>query len=213
MRALPLILLGCLVFLGGPAEAATESLAREVADREAAEERYRILNSSLDDLMAAQMNLQRRLDGLEQTVSRINTELRTKAGGDQVVSRREFEELTKAIQEVDRKREADRRQILAQIEELGKSLTAALRDSRPAPPVRVAPAEERTGPTPPQEGAEHVVQRGETLSAIAAAYNAEWKSRGRRTSLQLVLDANPGLEPRTMAVGRKVFIPMVPTDR
>lgn len=213
MRPLPLILLGCLVFLGGPAEAATESLAREVADREAAEERFRILSSSLDDLMAAHMNLQRRLDALEQTVARLATELRSKAEGDQVVSRREFEELTKAIQEVDRKREADRRQILDQIEELGKSLAAALRESRPAPPVRVAPAEDRTGPTTTQEGAEHVVQRGETLSAIIAAYNAEWKSRGRRTSLQLILDANPGLEPRTMAVGRKVFIPMVSTDR
>jgi hypothetical protein len=209
---MPWMLLGGLLLLGGPAIAAAESLAREVADREVAEERFRILRSSVEDLMAAQMNLQRRLDVLEQSILRLSAEVRSKPGEDRVVSRREFEELGRAIQEVDRKREADRRQILDQIEELGRSLTAALRESRPTPPVRVSPSESRSGATP-QEGAEHVVQAGQTLSAIIVAYNAEWKARGRRTSLQLILDANPGLEPKTMAVGRKVFIPMVPIDR
>ena len=210
---MPWIWLGGLLLVSAPALAAAESLAREVADREVAEERFRILRSSVDDLMAAQMNLQRRLDVLEQSIVRLSAEVRSKPGEDRVVSRREFEELGRAIQEVDRKREADRRQILDQIEELGRSLTAALRESRPTPPVRVSPPESRTGPAVAQEGAEHIVQAGQTLSAIILAYNAEWKARGRRTSLQLILDANPGLEPKTMAVGRKVFIPMVPIDR
>jgi hypothetical protein len=209
---MPWILLGFLL-LARPSVAATESLAREVADREVAEERFRILQSSVEDLLAAQMNQQRRIDALEQTLLRLSAEVRSKPGEAQLVSRREFEELGKAIQEVDRKREADRRQILDQIEELGRSLTAALRESRPSPPVRVSPPESRAGSTTPTEGAEHVVQQGQTLSAIIVAYNAEWKDRGRRTSLQLILDANPGLEPKTMAVGRKVFIPMVPIDR
>jgi TolA-binding protein len=213
MTAMPWIWLGGLLLVSAPALAAAESLAREVADREVAEERFRILRSSVDDLMAAQMNLQRRLDVLEQSIVRLSAEVRSKPGEDRVVSRREFEELGRAIQEVDRKREADRRQILDQIEELGRSLTAALRESRPTPPVRVSPPESRAGPATPQEGAEHIVQAGQTLSAIIVAYNAEWKARGRRTSLQLILDANPGLEPKTMAVGRKVFIPMVPIDR
>jgi LysM repeat protein len=59
---------------------------------------------------------------------------------------------------------------------------------------------------------EYVVEAGNTLSSIISAHNAAFKEKGRKTSLQLILDANPGLKPTTMQVGRKLFIPMVPVD-
>jgi hypothetical protein len=42
-----------------------------------------------------------------------------------------------------------------------------------------APTESRAGSTTPTEGAEHVVQQGQSLSATIEAYNAELKDRGR----------------------------------
>ena len=49
-----------------------------------------------------------------------------------------------------------------------------------------------------QEGYEHVVASGETISAIAAAYNVRAKD---------VLDANNITDPTRIKVGQKLFIP------
>lgn len=207
MKRLSLLLLVGLL-AGTWAHGAGEGAARAAADREAAEERYRILSSSLDDLLSAQLQLKQRLDAVTEAIQRVSAEVRSKPGGAQVVSREEFDRLVETVREIDRKREADRRQILAQIEELGEKLLGLIprsaSSSEPNLP-KAAPA-----PRGDQQGVEYVVERGNTLSAIISAHNAEFKGQGLKTSLQLILDANAGLEPKTMQVGRKLFIPMVP---
>ncbi|QHI70901.1 LysM peptidoglycan-binding domain-containing protein [Tichowtungia aerotolerans] len=47
-------------------------------------------------------------------------------------------------------------------------------------------------------GYEHVVQRGETLSAIAKAYNVTAKA---------IIEANKIKNPNRLSVGQKLFIP------
>jgi len=54
-----------------------------------------------------------------------------------------------------------------------------------------------------------VVEKDNTLTAIIAAHNREFKKQGRKTSLKLVLDANPKIEPKSLYVGQKIFIPLV----
>lgn len=49
-----------------------------------------------------------------------------------------------------------------------------------------------------QEGYEHVVESGQTLSAIAAAYNVSAKS---------IIEANNLTNPNALRVGQKIFIP------
>jgi LysM repeat protein len=49
-----------------------------------------------------------------------------------------------------------------------------------------------------QEGYEHVVAQGETLSAIAAAYNARTKD---------IIEANGIANPSNLKIGQKLFIP------
>jgi len=170
---------------------------RAMADREAAEERYRMTQAALNDLYEAQRILIDRVDALEDLVREVGS----KPGQETFVSRQEFSKLVELVEEIDRRREADKKQILAKLEALGRTLGAG------SSPVAVS-SPSSAGQT--HEGAEHVVVAGQTLSAIIAAYNAEWKSRGRKTSLDLILEANAGLEPRTMQVGKKIFIPMVP---
>ena len=85
----------------------------------------------------------------------------------------------------------------------------------PPPPVEMtvedsAPVE-TTGPLPeldsapePMQGYEYIIHSGDTLMAVVRAYNAA----GLNISLQDLLDANPGIEPTKLMVGRIIFVPM-----
>ena len=97
--------------------------------------------------------------------------------------------------------------ILEEIENLGKSVAESL---KAATPRRSEPERSSASADASKEIAEHTVEQGQTLSAIVAAYNAEYKKRGKRTSLKLVLDANPNIKPESMSVGQKVIVPLVP---
>ena len=51
---------------------------------------------------------------------------------------------------------------------------------------------------------EHVVEAGQTLSFIA---------KGFETSVQKILDANPGLKANALRVGQKLIIPAEDTSK
>ncbi len=181
------------------------SRAAAIADHDAAEERYRRLNTAVEGLLAAQAEQQRRLEALATELRQVRVDS-TQPRGD-FVTHEELKQWVDMLREIDRKREADRRMILEEIENLGKSVSASLK----APPPRRTQAEQTaSASTAYDEVAEHTVEQGQTLSAIVAAYNAEYKKRGKRTSLKLVLDANPNIKPEAMAVGQKVVVPLVP---
>ncbi|MCL4180665.1 MAG: LysM peptidoglycan-binding domain-containing protein [Verrucomicrobia bacterium] len=179
------------------------SRAAAIADREAAEERYRRLNTAVEGLLAAQAEQQRRLEALASELRQLRLDS-AKPQGD-FVTREQLNQLVESVREVDRKREADQRMILKEIESLARSVTASLQ----APPPRRSEPERSTAAAY-DEVAEHTVEQGQTLSAIVAAYNAEYKKRGKRTSLKLVQDANPNIKPESIRVGQKVNIPLVP---
>jgi DNA anti-recombination protein RmuC len=206
MKRLPWMFLAAML-ASASGYAAGENTARAAADRAAAEERYRILRASVDDLLAAQLELRERLNTVTETLQQVAAQARSRPSSSQFVTRAEFEKLVESVREIDRKREADRRQILNQIEHLGNSLENMLR--QPTRQVVPSAPQQRGGS---QEGVEYVVEKDNTLWEIIRAHNAAFKEQGRKTSLQLILDANPGLEPKTMQVGRKLFIPMVPIN-
>jgi TolA-binding protein len=180
------------------------SRAAAIAEREAAEERYRRLNTAVEGLLAAQAEQQRRLEALASELRQLRIDTARPQGD--FVTRQQLNELVDMVREVERKREADQRMVLKEIESLGKSVTDSL---KAAPPVRAQ--SERSPATPAyEEVAEHTVEQGQTLSTIVAAYNSEYKKRGKRTSLKLVLEANANLNPNAIPIGQKVVIPLVP---
>jgi hypothetical protein len=185
-----------------PQDAATRAAA--IADRDAAEERYRRLNTAVEGILAAQAEQQRRLETLASELRQVRADT-AKPQGD-FVTREELNQLVETIRELDRKREADRRLILEEIDNLGKSFAASLKQDRRPPTERPSPAAGTTY----DEVAEHKVEQGQTLSAIAAAYNAEFKKRGKRTSVDLILQANPKIKPESIQVGQVVIVPLVP---
>jgi hypothetical protein len=187
--------------------------AAAIADGEAAEERYRLLKSAVDGMLTSQMDQQRRLDTLAEDLRRVRSEA-TPAAGDYVTREELNRVLQEMIREIDRKREADKKMILEEIENLGKTLSASLKASARRPePAAGAPAAPKGGTVPSyQEYAEHTVERGQTISAIVAAYNEEYRKKGKRTASDLIMKANPKLKkPEDLQVGQKLVIPLVPS--
>jgi len=79
----------------------------------------------------------------------------------------------------------------------------------------------RSVPTPPRpsqspspsagaRGKYHVVEKGQTLTAIMSAYIGVLKSDGNgfKLTLKKLMKANPGLKPDKLIVGQKIFIPL-----
>ncbi len=204
-------------FLAAQDDAAARAAA--AADREAAEERYRRLNSAVEGLLAAQVDQQRRFEALNDEIRKLRAELSAKPEGN-FVTRDEFTRLAETVKEIDRKRAADKEEILKEIERLGKSLTPLLNAPRRTPPS--TPTEDRPEPRPNrgpdkktesgsanQQGVWYTIEKGNTLNAIVAAHNDFYKSQGKKTSVKLIEEANPKLKATSMIIGQKIFIPLV----
>ena len=223
MKRISLFLLGA-VCLGFPC-AAQDNVARAAAEREAAEERYKLLNSAVDGLTTAHADLQRRIGALADEIRTLRSE-NTRIDTSKFVTREEFNRLVKAIDEIEQKREADKKLIREEFEQLKKEIVKLLNAPAPAPPKakkgspsadkgsdklteKSADRPEKSPGTPTQEGVWYVIQSGNTLRAIETAHNDEFKKKGKKTSVKLIEEANPGLKPTSLKVGQKIWVPLL----
>lgn len=99
---------------------------------------------------------------------------------------------------VQRSREEEVRNLLRRVHE---NLSPETRPA-PAAPAPAAPAP--ASPAAPVQANEYVIQSGDTLETIAQA------KYGSRTYQNLILDANPGLNPNALRIGKKISIPAKP---
>jgi len=221
-------LLAGTLLLGLPAGSsrAQDEAARAaaIADQQAAEERYQRLDSAVQGLLAAQADRDRRIEALADEVRKAAVERATIPRTDpNAVTREEFNRLLESVKEIDRKREADKHQILEEIANLQTKIEKSVREAiagaqrrpQPAPAPDQTERVERTdkrngGSNADQEWVEYTIEKGNTLTAIINAHNEVFKKQGKKTSLKLVLEANPKLKPETMYVGQKIIIPVVP---
>jgi len=233
MKPISLFLAGaaCSTLLLFPAFA-QENPARAAVEREAAEENYKLLSSAVNGLTTGQADLQRRLAALADEVRTLRAQ-DNKIDTSKFVTREELNRLVESVKELDRKREADKKLILDEFEELKKDLRKMLSAPSSVPPAasskktRSSPASEKgsekldekpahvpakssEATATNQEGVYYVIQPGNNLLAIVKAHNEEFKKQGKKTTLPLVRDGNPGLKDTNLKVGQKIFIPLVP---
>jgi len=156
------------------------------------------LSGQIQDLLAAQERQTKQIAELERTLSNLRDKLNTPAANPDNASREDLKSLAEKVQEIDKKRQADRDLILKEIDKLGRVAASAPVKPRPRPA-----AEDESGPATPQKGYEYVVKSGDTVSAIAKAYS----DQGVKVTVADILKANPGLDPTKLYVGKKVFIP------
>jgi LysM repeat protein len=168
----------------------------------ATEERLNKLGAQIADLQAAQDSERKHLDELSRAVEAMQQQISKPSPN--YASADDLKLLADKIQEVDRKRQQDSERVVDELHKLGRTLSAKPSRIKPAPET---PSGGNDTPTPTaqdKDHMEHIVQSGETLSAIIQAY----REKGVKVTLSQVKNANPGLKPESMRVGQKIIIPV-----
>ncbi|HVY71846.1 MAG TPA: LysM domain-containing protein [Verrucomicrobiae bacterium] len=197
--------------------------AAAVAAQQEAEERYRRLNTSVEELLASQSVLQKRIAALQEELRRVKEEAASKPTPD-FATREDLKRLAEQLQAIDKKRQDDKELILGEIRKLAQ--TPVTVPEAPRQTSKPKPANLETNDKPPKgsssikddepktttmKGVNYKVEsKGETLSLIASEHNKLFKEDGLKTSVKLILDANPDLDARKIYVGKTIFVPLVP---
>jgi len=169
------------------------------AQESATQQQIDQINGKLQDIVDAQEQQSKRLDTVEQEISSLQDKL-NQPGGNNFASADDLKKLAEQVQEIDKKRQDDNEKILAALEKLGKT-GGVTTSHRPV----VSTSTDNSGPTPtvPQKGYDYTIANGDTVAAIAKAYRAQ----GVKVTVSQILAANPGLDPKNLIVGKKIFIP------
>lgn len=162
----------------------------------AVEERLNKLSAQIQDLIDAKDAQNKRIEELARQLRELRDQ-QTQPNAT-YATQEDLKHLADKLQEIEQKRKEDNALILKRLENLGKTLSVAARP--PAP----APGSGTRSSAPADRGHyEYVIQSGDTLTAIVAAY----KDKGIKISVDDILKANPGLKPERMGVGQKIIIP------
>ena len=147
------------------------SMAQQQADYDKLCEDVQRLNEKINGIQMEQQNLARDIESIQ------------KAPREDLVVRNRLDTLDRQVQALGAAREADRKQIVSDL-------------SHKVAAIVGSPSGGRSGGAA-DTGYEHVVEAGQTLSAIAAAY---------KVSISSIKKAN-NLKSDTVRVGQKLFIP------
>lgn len=178
----------------------TASLAR--AQDSATQDQIDQINGKIQDLVDAQAAQGKRIDALEKEISDLSDKSSQPGGA---ASPDDLKKLAEQVQEIDKKRQDDNARILKELERLDKSLGVVPPSHQTAPSTSTTSTDVATS-NGPQKGYDYVIQDKDTLSAIARAYRA----KGIKVTTDQILKANPGLDPKNLIVGKKIFIPAPP---
>ena len=149
------------------------TMAQQQADMEKMRDNVQRLQEKINGLELEQQNLQRDIGSMKG------------APKDDVGVRNRLETLERQVQSLAAARDADRKQIVNQVASIVGSSGSG------------SSGRSSSGRSGSQTGVEHVVESGQTLSAIAAAY---------KVSASSIKKAN-SLKSDTLRVGQKLFIP------
>ncbi|MCB1125984.1 MAG: LysM peptidoglycan-binding domain-containing protein [Verrucomicrobiae bacterium] len=170
-------------------------VAEARALQEEFEQRYQRLSGMVEDLLAAQATMQKRLEALAGEVRGVR-DVQGRRPADVVTS----DELNRAIEglrtAINKQREEDGRQVLDELKRINAAVAKLGDTSR-------RPAEPAAKPIP-TTGYDYVVKERDTLIAIVQAYR---DAGVKGLTVDLVLEANKGLKPERLIPGKTIFIP------
>jgi LysM repeat protein len=194
-----LLLLGAGLFQVPSSFAQDSTTAAAIAERQAAEERYKRMSADIESLLAANLSLQKKISALDAELQKVREDQAKSA--DNGSTAESVRKLADAIQEVDKKRESDKQKILDEVQRIvGKALTTT-----PVRPSKPTVSEPDSGP---DKGYTHIVKEGDVLGLIVSDYNAAFKEKGMKTiTMKQVMAANPSVEWNKLKIGQKIFIP------
>jgi len=165
----------------------------------AVEERLNKLSAQIEDLIAAKDAQNKRIEDLARAVRDLQDQ-QSKPNAS-YASQDDLKRLADKLKEIDQNRIKDSELIAEKLDRLGKTLSVP--PSKPLKPAPAAPSGDASASATPDKGYDYVIQSGDTLLAIAKAYN----EKGIKVTTDQILKANPGLKERSLKVGQKIFIP------
>jgi LysM repeat protein len=183
------------------------STAAAIAAREAADERYKRLAADLQAVQSDNEAMHAKITAMEQEIQTLRD---TQAhAGDNSGIQDQLKKLAETIQEVDKKRLADKdaisEEIRKSIGELEKSVGGA------SPPAHVPgpkPVPTQDNSPSSDKGYSYTIKDGDTLGEIVRAYNKDYKSKGVKTiTIKQAKEANPEVDWNRLKVGQKIVIP------
>jgi septal ring factor EnvC (AmiA/AmiB activator) len=177
----------------------TTALARA---QDATQQQLDQISGKFQDLQATLAEQGKRIDALDKKISDLSDKL-NQPGSAGSVSPDDVKKLAEQVQEIDKKRQADNEQILKELEKLDKSLGVTPTAHKSTPAATTNNPSAVVGGK--QNGYYYEIKSGDTLSAIAKAYRDSDKHV--KVTADDILKANPGLNPKNMVVGKKIFIP------
>jgi LysM repeat protein len=161
------------------------------------------LSGQIQDILETQAAQTKRLEALEKQIADLGDKLNQPIANESA-SADDLKKLAAQVQEIDKKRQDDNEQILKAIEKLGKAGTGSTGHKPPPAASTTSSTDTSTSSaTSPQKGYDYTIAAGDTISAIAKAYHAQ----GVKVTTAQILAANPGLNPNSLIVGKKIFIP------
>ncbi|MBM3823593.1 MAG: LysM peptidoglycan-binding domain-containing protein [Verrucomicrobia bacterium] len=171
-------------------------------ERQEAEERYRRLSSTLEDVLNTQMLLQKKINVLTDELRALREE--SMKPNTSYAAKEDLRRLALQVQDIDQKREADRRLILEEIQKLAKTPVVVPPPVTPTHVKAVDRGEDRSTDKPRiEKGYYHVVEKDQNLSLILQAY----RQKGIKVTRKMVEEANPSMNPNRLLEGQKIFIP------
>jgi len=166
----------------------------------ATEERLNKLSAQIDVLIDAKEAQNKKIEDLQSQIRDLQNQVSKPTGN--YASADDVKQLKDAIEEVDKKRQADNEHIVQELQNLGNSLKGST-SGRHASSGSAPESVPTTHASVPEKGYPYEIQQGDTLAAIAKAY----REKGIKVTTQQIIDANPGLKANNMKVGQKIFIP------
>jgi LysM repeat protein len=204
MKRVSILLAACLLSAAAGAQGEdTTPAASTPPSAQELEENFKVLKGHVDDLLATQVVIEKRLTDLEARINDLRDQM-SKPNAN-YASQDDLKRLADAIQEVDRKRMADNERVLQEFSRLASAPVVP-----PVPPAHVshsAPPAEKTHDTAAlanQNGFNYVVKKGDSLGLIAQTYREQ---QGIKVWPKDIEAANPGIKPKTLLVGQTIFIP------
>jgi outer membrane murein-binding lipoprotein Lpp len=183
-------------------------VATTVFGQDATQAQIDKLSGQIQDLLAAQEQQTKKIDALSKEISDLRDKVNTPQVSDSA-SRDDLKNLAEKVQEIDKKRQADRELILKELGNLSSKTAGGSGEtpkhggksvSNNSKPVDDPGA---NAPATPQKGYYYTVKSGDTLAGIAKAYRDE----GVKVTTTQILKANPGLDANKLFSGKKIFIP------
>jgi LysM repeat protein len=167
----------------------------------ATEERLNKLNGRIDDLRDSQEPLKNKIEALSREIAGLRDQASKPSPN--YAAQEDLVRLKHAIEEVDRKRQEDYAKIHAELDKLITSVNSAIRSGSRVSSAKPSGGTATPPENPDQKVFEYVIQKGDSLSLIVAAY----REKNIKVTTDQILKANPGLKPGSLKVGQKIFIP------